>query len=161
LLAQLDHSGSPLPTPNQVRQAIAAKAGKLLPLLLAVGVAGAGCSTLSPATREKWAATGSYLGQRALGLATTIVLDAAVSSFDRSQKLDFTQGLSTAFRSRQGELITGTDVRELVQIWTLQKPHWQQLAGKLAETYLQANPQTPAQAQVVLESIAQGLEAAK
>ncbi len=102
-----------------------ARAPKALPkwrpvsLLLAALLLLPGCANMSPDTKAKWRETGSYVGRKALSLAGQIVLDAAVSSFDRDTKLDYVQGLSTAFRSRQGELLTANDVRALaLASWT-------------------------------------------
>ena len=119
-----------------------------------------GCS-VSPATSAKISATAAYAGQKALSVATSVVLQASLSTADRETKVDFTQGLALGLRSEEGQLLASADVASLVAIWTPAKPHWAELGTQLAAVYTQAAPQTPAEAKAVLEAMAQGLEAAK
>lgn len=103
-------------------------------------------------------ATGSYIIQKVGTIALNTVLTGLTSQTDQSTKTDYLQGLALAFRSQEGSLITSDDVKNLVSIWTPSAPHWATFGTQIAQLVANADPQTPAQAKQILESIAQGLD---
>lgn len=105
-------------------------------------------------------ATAQYALQKTATLAAGAVLNAAVSEVDGQAKGNVVDGLAYGLRTQEGSLLTSDDVKNLVAIWTPQKPHWAELGAQLATAYDQAHPQTPAAASSALEALATGLNTA-
>lgn len=146
-------SNLPAPAAAPPSQPFGAAAAVLLACLLLAGCA------LSDATKAKWSATFSTLGQKAVTLAEKVVLNAALSQLDGSAKGDFLDSAASGLRTLDtSSLLTAQDIADVVKIWTPQKTHWAALAAQLAGTYAAAHPQSTAERQALVESLAHGLE---
>ncbi len=125
----------------------------LAPLLLGLG----GCSSMTPQSKAKWSATGSWLVAKATDVALSTVVAAAQSQGDAGKKANWLDSLGTGLRTQAVASFSGDDVRALVGIWTPDKPHWESLAAQLAGLSKQAAALPPAQR---AELLAQGVERA-
>ena len=120
-----------------------------LSLVLVLGLAG--CQPMTPATKEKVAATGQLLAQKAFQVAVNTIIARVQSPNDAQAKANWLDSLAYAVR------ITPEDVQALVGVWTPKKSHWAELAGSVDALYESAKHLPPDQRR---ELIAQGLNAA-
>lgn len=119
-----------------------------------------GCA-ISQQAKDKWAETGSLVAKKAASIVLQTVINSAVNSFDRSSKVDFVQGLSEGLRSQQGNMLTSSDLKEVIRIWTPDKPHWQEMGDQIADLYGKQAPTNSKEAAETLERIAKGLDTIK
>jgi hypothetical protein len=127
----------------------------------------AGCQSARTSATAWWGAHSAAVGKtaqvvaaRAASIAGSVVLDAALNSFDKTKKADFLDGLAGGLRSYQGSYVTGGDIEQIVAAWTPEKTHWRALGNGLATEWQAADPRTPREAAKVLEGLAAGLNAA-
>lgn len=132
----------------------------LLLLLSIVGLFALPGCTLTPESKAKIAAVGKVVGNRALAIASTAVLNAAINSADRDKKGGFLDDVAGGLRQNVATLITADDVRQLVRAFTPEKRHWEDLAAKLAKAYAEAQPQNAEERKAILLAMSQGLEQA-
>lgn len=117
-----------------------------------------GCAWLQkPTTKSQLTATGSWLLGKAADLAIGAVVNAAQSQADARNKADWLDSLAAGIRTEATASFSGEDIRRLVGIWTPEKPHWQLLAGQLADLAKQAASLPPAQRN---EALAQAVQLA-
>ena len=139
----------------------------LLWVLLAIGIAKSftGCAVIGPwaeRNEEGLRATGQFVAQKA-GQIALWVLRSAVSYRDASGKADYVDGLASAFRTidyRDAVSVTGEDIRKLVAAWTPDKSHWNKAGDRFAELWQAHPPKTRREAEVFIEALAEGLNAA-
>lgn len=130
---------------------------KLLALLVTTTLL-TGCAT-TPETQAKYKATGAFLAEKAAAIAGRVLLNSAVSYFDKDRKEDFLHSAATGLRTEMLSILNADDVRRVVDIWTPDKPHWGELAGELAEAYQKARQQG-APRDVAVEAVASGVQSA-
>ena len=104
----------------------------------------------------------AVVGQRALDVAESVLISAAVNQVDKQFKADFLDSVASGLRQNEATIVNAEDVAKIVRIWSPNDgAQWQQLAGNLGtvaghalETAGQTNAAT------VVENIATGLNTA-
>lgn len=92
----------------------------------------AGC-TFTRDHKAQIAATGQYLATRAASVAASVVIRAAVDQRDAFRKADFLDSAALGLRTSMLDIASRKqDAREVLRIWTADKPHWSELAERLS-----------------------------
>lgn len=106
-------------------------------------------------------ATAAFVAKKAAGIALSAVVSAAQDYRDSGRKADFIDGLAAGFRSHDwsGDIDAG-EVLALVDAWTPAKPHWTEAARRFEELWTAHQPRTKREAELLAESVAQGLNSA-
>jgi hypothetical protein len=92
------------------------------------------CSWVA-AHQQQWNATVRVVEQRALEVASRVLLAAATDEADKGFKADFLDSVAAGLRENGTTVISSEDVEKIVQIWSPNDgTQWQALAGQLGQS---------------------------
>ena len=117
-----------------------------------------GCSWIA-AHQKQWNATLRVVEERALTVATRVLIGMAVNQSDKAFKADFLDSVAAGLRENAATVVSSEDVARIVSIWSPNDGgHWQTLAGQLGTVAADAFERSGRnQTAVVVENIASGL----
>ena len=89
------------------------------------------CSWVA-AHQQQWNATVRVVEQRALDVATRVLIAAAKDETDKGFKADFLDSVAYGLRENGATVVSSGDVEKIVKIWSPNDgTQWQTLAGQL------------------------------
>ena len=109
--------------------------------------------------KPQFQATGKWVVGKVIDIVNQVVIPVAISQLDKSKKQDIVDGLASGFRTYQGtgKVLTSSDIQSIVEIWTPDKSHWEELGLELSDLWAKQNPKNPEEVQKLLEEFAKGL----
>lgn len=149
-------------TPNDKRSAGAPVVGENVPtLVVAASLSLLGFTACSwvAAHQQQWNATVRVVEQRAIDVATRVLIAAAKDEADKGFKADFLDSVAAGLRENGATIVSSEDVEKIVKIWSPNDgTHWQTLAGQLGSVAADALGNAgEKKAGAIVEHIATGL----